>query len=52
MNIWKVFPFWDWRKIPGVTSYEDIAPMPDVNVTRSGNNSDLVGGLSNGKKLE
>ena len=23
--------------------------MPDVNVTRSGNNSDLVGGLSNGK---
>ncbi len=45
----EVFPFWDWRKIPGVTSYEDIAPMPDVNVTRSGNNSDLVGGLSNGK---
>lgn len=45
----EVFPFWDWRKIPGVTSYEDIAPMPNVNVTRSGNNSDLVGGLSNGK---
>ena len=49
MNIWKYFLFGTGRKIPGVTSYEDIAPMPDVNVTRSGNNSDLVGGLSNGK---
>lgn len=44
-----VFPFWNWRKIPGVTAYEDSAPMPNVNVTRSGNNSDWVGGLSNGK---
>lgn len=23
-----VFPFWDWRKIPGVTSYESDAPVP------------------------
>ncbi|MDE6429585.1 MAG: chondroitinase, partial [Duncaniella sp.] len=25
-----VFPFWDWRKIPGVTAYEDSAPIPNI----------------------
>lgn len=44
-----VFPFWDWRKIPGVTAYEDEAPMPDINKTHSRNKTDLVGGLSDGK---
>ena len=44
-----VFPFWDWRKVPGVTAYEDVAPVPDINVTRSGNKTDNVGGLSDGK---
>lgn len=43
-----VFPFWDWRKIPGITSYEDTDSIPKIGGTRSGNNSDLVGGLSNG----
>ena len=23
-----VFPFWDWRKVPGITSYESDAPIP------------------------
>lgn len=41
-----VYPFWDWRKIPGVTAYEDNAPMPNVNRTKSGNQTDLVGGLA------
>lgn len=43
-----VFPFWDWRKVPGVTAYEDTAPVPNVNVTKSRNKTDMVGGLSNG----
>lgn len=45
-----VFPFWDWRKVPGVTSYEDEAPIPTVKVTKSNNRSYLVGGLSDGKR--
>ena len=23
-----IFPFWDWRKIPGITAYESEAPVP------------------------
>ena len=41
----EVFPFLDWRKIPGVTAYEDNAPMPTVRKTKSRNRSGLVGGL-------
>jgi chondroitin AC lyase len=44
-----VFPFWDWRKIPGVTAYEDDAPMPTTKGQNSNNRTDLVGGLSDGK---
>ncbi len=43
-----IFPFWDWRKIPGVTAYEDKAPLPDISRTHSGNRTDKVGGLSDG----
>lgn len=48
-----VFPFWDWRKVPGVTSYEaaHVAdPLPDVNHTGSRNESNLVGGLTVGQR--
>lgn len=45
-----IFPFWDWRKIPGVTSYEDEKPMPNINHTRSNNASPLVGGLTDGRR--
>lgn len=44
-----IFPFWDWRKIPGVTTYEDNAPMPKLRYGRLGNRTDKVGGISNGK---
>ena len=48
-----VFPFWDWRKVPGVTSYEALdstTPFPDVNRTGSRNESNLVGGLTVGER--
>lgn len=45
-----VFPFWDWRKIPGVTAYEDEAPIPTARGMESNNSTFLVGGLSNGKR--
>lgn len=44
-----IFPFWDWRKIPGVTSYEDVAPIPSISRMKSNNHSFLVGGISTGK---
>lgn len=43
-----VFPFWDWRKIPGITSYEDVRPIPLSKGLNTGNKSYKVGGLSNG----
>lgn len=43
-----VFPFWDWRKIPGVTAYEDDAPIPNIRKNKSRNKSPLVGGIDCG----
>lgn len=43
-----IFPVWDWRKIPGVTAYEDVRPIPDIRKRKSNNRSSLVGGLSKG----
>lgn len=46
----EVFPFLDWRKIPGVTAYEDEAPIPNIRQNKSRNRSALVGGLANGNR--
>ena len=43
-----VYPFWDWRKIPGVTAYEDTASIPNIRQNKSRNRSPLVGGLTSG----
>lgn len=43
-----VFPFWDWRKVPGVTAYEDPANLPGFKSKRPRNASPLVGGLGDG----
>ncbi len=45
-----VFPFWDWRKVPGVTAYEDRAPMPVMRSARQNNRSGNVGGLGDGRQ--
>ena len=29
-----IFPLWDWRKLPGVTAFEDNAPMHIPNKSR------------------
>lgn len=44
-----VFPFLDWRKIPGVTAYEDDAPLPNIRSNKSRNRSGMVGGLGDGR---
>lgn len=43
-----VQPFWDWRKIPGVTAFEDSSPIPNIRQNKRHNRSPLVGGLSSG----
>lgn len=39
-----IFPFLDWRRIPGITTYESDAPIPNPNKTDSRNHSSYVGG--------
>lgn len=40
-----IFPFWNWRRIPGITTYESNAPIPNPNTTNSRNHSSFVGGV-------
>lgn len=43
-----IFPFWDWRRIPGITTYESDAPIPDPYHCDARNRSSYVGGTSSG----
>ena len=45
-----VFPFWDWRKIPGITSYESDEPVRWKKGKQAVNNASFVGGVSDGKQ--
>ena len=45
-----IFPLWDWRKLPGVTCYDDVRPVPLLKHSYyPGNRGRFVGGLSDGK---
>lgn len=44
-----IFPFWDWRRIPGITTYESDAPIPTESGADSRNQTNLVGGTTDGK---
>ena len=43
-----IFPLWNWRNLPGVTSFESNEPLKLLPWTGYRNNSDFVGGISNG----
>ena len=47
-----IYPYWDWRKLPGVTAYEDGKPLStsDKQVDKQ-NNTSHVGGLIAGDAL-
>lgn len=45
-----VFPFWDWRKIPGITSYASTDPIPTSYGKQSRNQSAFVGGVTDGSR--
>ncbi len=44
-----VFPFWDWKKLPGTTIIQDKKPLPVIKFKQFKTNSTFVGGVSNGK---
>ena len=41
-----IFPFWNWKKIPGTTTLQDLAPLPLPNKQRM--MQEFVGGVSDG----
>lgn len=44
-----IFPYWDWRMLPGVTAYDDSTPLrTDDSREDKQNNTGHVGGLSDG----
>ncbi|MFK8061088.1 MAG: polysaccharide lyase family 8 super-sandwich domain-containing protein, partial [Polaribacter sp.] len=45
----EIFPFWDWKKLPGTTIIQDDKPLPIIRFKEFKTNSNFVGGVSNGK---
>ncbi len=43
-----IFPLWDWKMIPGTTTYHDEAPLPVLPCSGYRIASDFVGGVSDG----
>ena len=43
-----IFPFWDWKKIPGTTTLQDSSNLPILNASGYRIKSDFVGGVSDG----
>ena len=43
-----IFPFWDWKKIPGTTTFQDDRVLPVLNASGYRIKSDFVGGVSDG----
>lgn len=44
-----IFPFWDWRKVPGITVHQDDQPLPRLTCRGYRLETDFVGGVSNGE---
>lgn len=45
----EIFPFWDWKKLPGTTIIQDDKPLPIIRFKDFKTNSNFVGGVSDGK---
>ena len=43
-----IFPFWDWKKLPGTTIVQDEAPIPISNAWGYKIEGDFVGGVTDG----
>ena len=44
-----IFPYWDWKKIPGATTLQDNEPLPVLTARGYRIESEFVGGVSDGK---
>jgi chondroitin AC lyase len=44
-----IFPFWDWRKLPGATIPQSNEPLPVLSWKGYRNGSGFAGGVSDGK---
>lgn len=44
-----IFPCWDWRKLPGITSYETNTPLKELSWGGYHNNSNFVGNVNDGQ---
>ncbi|MDP4274973.1 MAG: polysaccharide lyase 8 family protein [Bacteroidota bacterium] len=44
-----IFPYWDWKKIPGTTTQQDNRKLPVLTASGYRIASDFVGGVSDGK---
>ena len=44
-----IFPCWDWRKLPGITSYETNTPLKELSWEGYHNKSNFVGNVNNGQ---
>ncbi|MCK3685351.1 polysaccharide lyase 8 family protein [Maribellus sp. YY47] len=43
-----IFPYWNWKKIPGTTTLQDDEPLPELTASGYRIPSDFVGGVSDG----
>jgi len=41
-----IYPYWDWRKIPGTTAVQDTTKLPEIGWGSYNIESDFVGGLT------
>jgi chondroitin AC lyase len=44
-----IFPYWDWKKVPGTTTLQDEEPLPVLTSRGYRIPSDFVGGVSDGE---
>lgn len=44
-----IFPFWDWKKIPGTTTHQDNDTLPVLTASGYRIESNFVGGVTDGK---
>lgn len=43
-----IFPYWDWRRIPGVTAYQTSEPLKQTGWLDKQNTQDFVGNVNDG----
>jgi len=46
LEYYNIFPYWNWRQIPGTTTVQDTVQLPQIGWSSYHIKSDFVGGLS------